>query len=424
MKMIKKQAWFVLLALVANLVMVPSSFAALFEATLGLPEFVYINTSHSALTYNATSHLFSISAGTTAIILPPNGPAVIQPGGATIQIHAIVDNTGALVGSTPGGNDLVVSGTATCVVGNVTNTYSGVLLTGRVTRFGYLASGNTDPYEYEFLPAFTHGIFSWGSGRSDQYMFRFAPTGGALFSFFRCGEITVLVTSENSTFTGDFMADFNGGVCGYVGLDDIAPPSSEGLFEATLDLPEFVYINTSHSALTYNATSHLFSISAGTIAIILPPNGPAVIRPSGATIQIHAIVDNTGALGCSTGDNDLVISGTATRIVRNVTDTYSGVLLTGRVTRFGYLASGNTDPYEYEFLPAFTHGIFNWGPGRSDQYMFRFVPTGGTMYDFFNGGEITVLATSQNSTFTGGFMANFSGGICGYVGLNDLVPPQ
>jgi hypothetical protein len=94
------------------------------------------------------------------------------------------------------------------------------------------------------------------------------------------------------------------------------------------------------------------------------------------------------------------------------------------VTRFGYLASGNTDPYEYEFLPAFTHGIFNWGPGRSDQYMFRFVPTGGTMYDFFNGGEITVLATSQNSTFTGGFMANFSGGICGYVGLNDLVPPQ
>jgi hypothetical protein len=56
--------------------------------------------------------------------------------------------------------------------------------------------------------------------------------------------------------------------------------------------------------------------------------------------------------------------------------------------------------------------------------MFRFVPTGGTMYDFFNGGEITVLATSQNSTFTGGFMANFSGGICGYVGLNDLVPPQ
>ena len=114
-----------------------------------------------------------------------------------------MDNTGALVGSAPGdgGNDLVLSGTVTRVVGGVTNTYTGMLLTGTVTAFGFLDGGSVDTYDL-----------------------RFNPTSGALAGFF-CGDISVQITSGASTFNNDFTVSFNGQAKGTVGSEDTTPPT-------------------------------------------------------------------------------------------------------------------------------------------------------------------------------------------------------
>ena len=97
---------------------------------------------------------------------------------------------------------MILSGTVSRVVGTVTNTYTGLLLTGEVTGFGYQDVGATDLYD-----------------------FRFTPTGGALLSFYSCGNIGVQVTSEASTFTGSFLVNFNGRAKGNVGLEDLTPPT-------------------------------------------------------------------------------------------------------------------------------------------------------------------------------------------------------
>jgi hypothetical protein len=108
----------------------------------------------------------------------------------------MVDNTGALVGGVPG-NDFSLSGTVT----EGTNTYSGVLLTGEVTGFGFLESGGTDLYDLQFT-----------------------PTGGALAGLI-CGDIGVQVTSGASTFNNDFTTNFNGQAKGTVGAMDHTPPA-------------------------------------------------------------------------------------------------------------------------------------------------------------------------------------------------------
>ena len=168
---------------------------------LSYPKITYNNVGTTALTYNATSQLFSVNASPLAVSFSSTeGPRPVT-GVKSLQIHALVDNTGALVGGLPGGNDLTLSGTLTRVVGNVTNKYSGVLLTGQVVQFG-----------------FQHG------NDLDQYDFRFTPTGGALVALFANCEISVVLASENSTFAGNFNVNFNGQARGTVGPEDVTPP--------------------------------------------------------------------------------------------------------------------------------------------------------------------------------------------------------
>ncbi|MGA3283562.1 MAG: HYR domain-containing protein [Verrucomicrobiota bacterium] len=166
------------------------------------PKVNYLNNGVFSLSYTPTNQLLSINTTPTTIVLAPlqTPNVVINPKSLTINI--VVDNTGTLVGSAPGdgGNDLVLSGTVKLVVGGVTNAYTGVLLTGQVFGFGYLP------------------------GLSSQYDFRFTPNGGPLASLF-CGNISVTMASEASTFTGNFTTNFNGRTKGIVGSEDLIPPT-------------------------------------------------------------------------------------------------------------------------------------------------------------------------------------------------------
>ncbi len=177
------------------------SAGSLLGANPTFPKVTYQNTSASALTYNSTNQLLTINGSPSAIKFSSAELPLIVTGVKSLQIKAVVDNAGVLVGGVTG-DDFVLSGTVKRIVGSVTNVYTGVLLTGEVMAFGSLESGATD-----------------------QYDLRFTPTGGALLAFFSCGQISVQVTSEASTFTGSFAANFNGRGKGNVGSEDITPPS-------------------------------------------------------------------------------------------------------------------------------------------------------------------------------------------------------
>ena len=175
-----------------------SSLAALLNVNPTYPKINYSSTVSNAVSYTASSGLFSVTAAPSTVNFSGSQTKPVSTP-RNLQINIIVDNTGALVGGVSG-NDLVVSGTVTGVVGGVTNTYSGVLLTGEVTAFGFLENG-----------------------ASDLYDFRFRITGGAMASLF-CEQICVQLTSDNSTFTGSFHTNFIGRAKNLVGAEDVTPP--------------------------------------------------------------------------------------------------------------------------------------------------------------------------------------------------------
>jgi uncharacterized protein affecting Mg2+/Co2+ transport len=177
-----------------------STFAALLNVSLNFPKVTYANTATNALTYNATSQLFSFSATPGTVQFTGAETPRLITGTRTLTVRALVNNSGNLV-SGVAGDDLVLSGTVTRIVGTVTNTYSGLLLTAEVTAFGFLEAGATD-----------------------QYDFRFIATGGALSNFFTCDYTVVQVTSSASTFSNSFTVNFAGRAQGMVGLEDVTPP--------------------------------------------------------------------------------------------------------------------------------------------------------------------------------------------------------
>lgn len=185
----------VLTAVVA--VVASSAQATLLGIHIGYPLITYQNISTTALTYNTTTDLFSINASPAAIQFSASESPTLVSGIKSFQIRVLVDHTGLVVGGVPG-DDLVLTGT----VVRGTTTYTGVLLTGEVSGFGYVNSGTTD-----------------------QYDLRFTPTGGLLFDLFSCGDEGVQVTSEASTFNDTFNVNFNGRAKGNVGLVDSQPPS-------------------------------------------------------------------------------------------------------------------------------------------------------------------------------------------------------
>ncbi|MGA2241055.1 MAG: HYR domain-containing protein [Verrucomicrobiota bacterium] len=181
------------------------SFAALLNVNPTFPKVNFSTTASTAVnyTYTATngSGLFSVSAPVQTMIFTSLGGTQPFSVGSTVQISIVVSNTGALVGGVAGA-DLVLQGTVSRIVGGVTNTYSGVLLTGEVTAFGFSKILTTSYFDFQFT-----------------------PTGGLLQNLF-CGQIGVTLTSQGATFTGSFASNFHGPATkGVVGALDHTPPT-------------------------------------------------------------------------------------------------------------------------------------------------------------------------------------------------------
>ena len=167
-----------------------------------LPEFpLMVYDSTGTVNYDAASYAFDIEA--TPLIFRPSSTTAptIVAAPRDFQIHVQVDNSGNLIGGVSG-DDLVVVGEIDLDRDGVID-LSGSLLTGEVSQFGFLEAGATDNYD-----------------------FRFTPTGGELLSYYAGMDIAVKVNSENSTFTNQFDVNFTGGAKGNLGSTASLPPSS------------------------------------------------------------------------------------------------------------------------------------------------------------------------------------------------------
>jgi hypothetical protein len=174
-----------------------SSKADLLGANPGFPKVSYVSQQTNAVTYDPGTQVFSVNAQPSGIQFSPFEAGTIIGGSRTIQIT--VNNAGALIS---GANGFSLTGDFIRLVGGLPVSYSGLLLQGDVIAFGSLDSGD-----------------------ADQYDFRVRITGGALMSFFSCGDLGILLLSESSTFTGSFAQAFNGAAKGALGLEDVTPPS-------------------------------------------------------------------------------------------------------------------------------------------------------------------------------------------------------
>ncbi len=155
------------------------------------------------MTYSATTENYNVS-GAPLLIKFDSSTVRLVKNPRDFEVHVQVDSSGNLVGGVPG-DDLYVEGWVDMNNNNVVDAgdYNGVLLTGEVSQFGYLDNGATD-----------------------QYDFRFIPTGGLLQSLYAGKDLGLLLTSTNSTFGGTFSADFSGGASGTLGATDLLPAGS------------------------------------------------------------------------------------------------------------------------------------------------------------------------------------------------------
>lgn len=147
------------------------------------------NRDSGALTYNATTGTLQAVSTPVLFFLDENtAPAdIAPPSGALLELK--LTTTGVLDAAGNPGIDFQITGQID-IDGDTVMDYTGLLLQGEATEFGFVDSGNTDSYEV-----------------------RLTPTGGALFApYFTGKDIGVNITSEGSTFTGSFAADFSGNV--------------------------------------------------------------------------------------------------------------------------------------------------------------------------------------------------------------------
>lgn len=179
--------------------------AALLGSTLTFPQLTFDN--QGATNYSAATDQFVVDASPLAIRLLAGGtPFLITPTGSgeAFSINATIDDTGALVGGVPGDDLLVVGDVNLGGLGS----FSGVLLTGEITGFGFQDSGGT----------------------TDFYDFTFTLTGGQLASLYS-PTLGVSLTSEQSNFVGDFTANFGGEAKGTLGAV-IPVPAAVWLFSS------------------------------------------------------------------------------------------------------------------------------------------------------------------------------------------------
>lgn len=197
------------LALAFGLLAAPSAGAALLGLPFTLPAIgVGFAGSSGSTAYDATTGLFSVVADPTAILLTPSStPIPVTPtlSGERFELTMRVDSTGALAGSPPGADVLLVGHTALGSLG----TFDGVLLTGEVRAFGHQDGAVADTFD-----------------------FRIQVTGGQLAFLFEGADAYVLLGSLESSFAGSFASSFGGSALGNIKVTPAVPEPSAALFFA------------------------------------------------------------------------------------------------------------------------------------------------------------------------------------------------
>lgn len=180
--------------------------ATLLNVPVTFPLLSYDNggtTSYDAATDAFRLDAFPIAIRTSAADSPHFITPSLPVAGEYFTISILVDDAGNLIGG-GAGDDLAIFGFVD-IDGDSVVDYSGTLLTGDVTGFGYQNN----------------------SGTTDLFDFTFDVTGGALASLFS-SSVGVSLQSERSSFTGSFESNFGGGGKGTLG--NIPEPASLVLF--------------------------------------------------------------------------------------------------------------------------------------------------------------------------------------------------
>jgi len=140
---------------------------------------------------------------------------------------------------------------------------------------------------------------------------------------------------------------------------------------------------------TYVAATKAFSVSSIPNSTVFTSGAAAQLLSTTAprSLAIGVRVENNGTLLGGVAGEDLRLTGTVTDPVTGAV--YSGTLLTGEVTGFGF-----------QDLPG----------ALADIFQLRFQLTGGSMAPRFAGRDIGVSMTVDGGQFKGLFNANFTGG--------------
>jgi hypothetical protein len=171
------------ISLLSIFLMPGSSTATLIGVDLALPD-IYSN-STGTYNYNAATDLFTCTAQASTITFDGTTLIPITIGNYSVQFH--VDSSGNFSGGVDGIDDLTISGTFT--YNNVT--YSGVLLTGEVTNFGW-----------QNIPGTKYALFD----------LTFDATGGVLQELYAGSgnKGADIFSSEISNFKGNWNVNHSG----------------------------------------------------------------------------------------------------------------------------------------------------------------------------------------------------------------------
>ncbi|MBJ6723708.1 SdrD B-like domain-containing protein [Geomesophilobacter sediminis] len=265
-----------------------TAFAALLGVQPGYPQISYnigSVTPATTYSYDGTTGVLTVTAAPLSYRASSTATPVLVNGTKSLSITVHLDATGKLIPNVAGDNITVIG---TVVAGG--QTYTGTLLTGKPTAFGFFNSTTT----------------------TDTFDFRFSTTDGTLKSAFTGKDIGVTLTSESSTFNGSFAAGFQGNAKGTIGT--LAGPYmslAETCTDATGSGPiafSAVLTNTGSEALTsITCTSTPESAISGT---------PGTLDV-GASATITGSYTPTGtpsssAVNCSATGNGSQVSITAT----------------------------------------------------------------------------------------------------------------
>jgi len=228
------------------------------------------------LNYSASTHALNVTATPLSLLLSASSTPEPVTGTAQVDIHALVDNSGKLIGGN-GNPDFQLTGT---VEVNGVNE-SGTLLTGKVLQFGYQYNSGTSTSEFDF---------------------RFQFTGGLLQSLYTGTDIGVTMDSENSSsFTGSFQTDFGGGAKGEVGAIPLTASAIVIGMDKSPATPQSVEVINPNTGATlaqfvpYGNTSQ-GGVRVATGALSNSGSDDIVTAPGRGNLPIIRIYSQTGTL--------------------------------------------------------------------------------------------------------------------------------